>query len=873
MEDYEKLGVFYLGRPYHLAEKKAGEGLFLYDSKDLVTHAVCVGMTGSGKTGLCISVLEEAGMDGIPSIAIDPKGDLTNLLLTFPDLSAADFLPWVNQEDALKKGMSVEDYAAKQADTWRNGLASWGESGERIRRLRQSTSYAIYTPGSTAGIPVSILKSFAAPPPPVLEDEELLRERINTTATSLLGIIGIEADPIKSREHILISTLLDRAWREGRDVDIASLIQQIQTPPMNKVGVMDLESFYPSKDRFALALSLNNLLAAPGFSTWLEGEPLDISSILYTPEGRPRTAVFYIAHLSDSERMFFVSLLLNQVLGWMRTLSGTTSLRAIIYMDEIFGFFPPVANPPSKTPLLTLLKQARAYGVGLMLATQNPVDLDYKGLSNTGTWFIGRLQTERDKARVLEGLEGVAATNGVAWDRQGMEQTLAGLSNRIFLMNNVHDDAPLVFETRWAMSYLRGPLTRSQIKQLMDPVKAALAGPPAVELAQASLTPGVAPGAPAFPPAPPAAHPGPAGAAPAPVPPSPVAGTPAVAPPAAAPVPAAVPPAAPPPGPVAAPSPPTPAGAPGTRPVLPPRVPQYFVPVRPSRPAGQSLVYRPEVIGAGEVHFRSVKAGVNTIKNVVCRAAVTDGPVAIDWQSAAEADLDVKALGPSPVEPAVYDSLPSIAAKVESYSYWSKEFAAWLARSQQLELWKSPSTKESSAAGESERDFRIRLQQHFRERRDAQADQLRQKYAPKIATLEERVRRARATVEREKDQARNQKVQTALSFGATILGGFMGRKGTSGAKSTLGGISRASKESRDVGRAEDTAEALQERLKQLEADFKADMDKLSSSMDPQTEQLEQVRVSPARKDVSVKLLALGWMPYWRSPSGELTPAW
>ncbi len=836
MEDYEKLGVFYLGRPYQMAAQKAEEGLFLYDSKDLVTHAVCVGMTGSGKTGLCISLLEEAGIDGIPAIAIDPKGDLTNLLLTFPDLAPGDFLPWVNPEDALKKGMSVDDYAAKQADTWKNGLASWGQSGDRIRRLRQSTSFVIYTPGSTAGIPVSILKSFAAPPQAILDDEELLRERINTTATSLLGIIGVEADPIKSREHILLATLLDRAWRERRDMDIAALIQQIQTPPVTKIGVMDLDSFYPAKERFALALALNNLLAAPGFSTWLEGEPLDINSILYTPEGKPRTAVFYIAHLSDSERMFFVSLLLNQVLGWMRTLSGTTSLRAIVYMDEIFGFFPPVANPPSKTPLLTLLKQARAFGVGMVLATQNPVDLDYKGLSNTGTWFIGRLQTERDKMRVLEGLEGVAATNGVAWDRQAMEQTLAGLSNRIFLMNNVHDDAPLVFETRWAMSYLRGPLTRSQIKQLMEPVKAAAAGPPAA-------VPPAAPAAAVVAAAPPA---GPA------VTPSP---SPAVS------------------SAARAPASPGAAGGPQRRPVLPPKVPQYFVPVRLSQPAGQPLLYRPEVIAAGSIHFSDARAGVNTIREVLCRVEVTDGPVAVDWDRAAEADFEVNAMEASPREPAEYDALPPIAMKSDSYGYWNKEFATWLHRGQKLDLWKSPGLKQFSNLGESERDFRIRLQQQARERRDEEAEKLRQKYAPKIAALEERKRRAQATVEREKDQARNQKVQTALSFGATILGGFMGRKSTSGAKSTLGGMSRSSKESRDVGRAEDTVEAIQERQKQMEADFKADMDELAARIDPQTEQLEQVSVRPAKKDISVRLLALGWLPYWRSPTGELTRAW
>jgi hypothetical protein len=384
METFEKLGAFYLGRPYDLNQKKPKDGLLLYDSKDLVTHAVCVGMTGSGKTGMCIGVIEEAALDGIPSIIIDPKGDLSNLLLTFPQLRPEDFAPWINEEDAQKEGLSSAEYAAKQAELWKNGLAQWGQDGARIKRLRDAADFRIYTPGSNAGIPVSILKSFAAPPAAILEDDELLTERVNTIATSLLGLLGIDADPIKSREHILLSNILSKEWTAGRDLDIAELIQQIQSPSLTKVGVMDLDSFFPPKDRFELAISLNNLLAAPAFAAYMEGEPLDIQNILYTAGGKPRVSIFSIAHLNDAQRMFFVSLLLNQTLGWMRTQSGTTSLRAILYMDEIFGYFPPVANPPSKLPLLTLLKQGRAFGLGVVLATQNPVDLDYKGLSNTG---------------------------------------------------------------------------------------------------------------------------------------------------------------------------------------------------------------------------------------------------------------------------------------------------------------------------------------------------------------------------------------------------------------------------------------------------------------------------------------------------------
>jgi len=823
MEDYEKLGVFYLGRPYQLGERRPGEGLILYDSKDLVTHAVCVGMTGSGKTGLCISLMEEAAMDNVPVIAIDPKGDLTNLLLTFPDLTANDFLPWVNEDDARNKGLSIEEYASKQADLWRNGLASWGQSGDRIRKLRQSADSVIYSPGSTAGIPVSILKSFAPPPQAILEDEELLRERISTTATSLLGIIGIAADPIKSREHILISTLLDQAWREQRDSGIATLIQQIQSPPVSKIGVMDVDSFYPAKDRFELALALNNLLAAPGFSTWLEGEPLEINSILYSLDGRPRISIFSIAHLNDAERMFFVSLLLNQVLGWMRTQSGTTSLRAVVYMDEIFGFFPPVANPPSKTPLLTLLKQARAFGVGIVLATQNPVDLDYKGLSNTGTWFIGRLQTERDKSRLLDGLEGVAATNSVQWDRQSMERTLAGLSNRIFLLSNVHDDAPVVFETRWAMSYLRGPLTRNQIKLLMDPIRNRVSSsttPAAVEMASVS--------------------------------------------PVSAPAPAAISPGT--------------GKTQGNRPVLPPKVQQYFVPVRGSQPVKSNLFYQPEVIGAAKIHFSDAKTGVNLTKDTICRVSVVDAPIAITWDKATETDFTVNELEQLPVEPAQYGDPPPVTMRADSYSFWNKEFANWLCQSQKVDVWKSAGLKEFSRVGEPERDFRVRLQQKAREQRDEATDKLRQKYAPKLATLQEQMRRAQAAVDREKDQAQQQKIQTALSFGATILGGFLGNKRLSSgsisrARSTVGGVSRSMKEAKDIQRAKDTVEAIQQRTQRLEADFQADLDALTAKTDPLAEQLEQVSVRPAKTDISVQFLALGWFPYWQSADGKLTQAW
>ena len=459
MQDYEKLGAFYLGR----TEK----GALLYNSKDLVTHAICVGMTGSGKTGLCLSLLEEAAIDGVPALVIDPKGDLSNLLLQFPQLRGEDFEPWVSDDEAQQQSISKQQLAANTAQAWKDGLGKWDEDGTRIQRLKDSADFSIYTPGSNAGLSVSVLRSFDAPPPAVRDDREAFRDQITSTATALLGLLQIDADPLQSREHILLSKILETAWNQGTNLDLPALIGQIQKPPVQKIGVMDLDSFFPSKDRFALAVQLNNLLASPGFEAWLEGDPLDVKSLLYTAKGKPRISIFSIAHLSDPERMFFVSLLLNQTLSWMRTQPGTSSLRAIVYMDEIFGYFPPVANPPSKQPLLTMLKQARAFGVGVVLATQNPVDLDYKGLSNCGTWLIGRLQTERDKARLVEGLVGAATASGGKADPAALDKLLSSLAKRVFLMNNVHTGQMEVFETRWALSYLAGPVTKAQIRTLM----------------------------------------------------------------------------------------------------------------------------------------------------------------------------------------------------------------------------------------------------------------------------------------------------------------------------------------------------------------------------------------------------------------------
>ena len=844
MESYEKLGVFYLGRAYDLAKKSVSDELILYDSRDLLTHAFCVGMTGSGKTGLCIALLEEAAIDGIPSIVIDPKGDLANLMLTFPGLSAPDFRPWINEDAASRDGVSPEAYAASQADLWRNGLATWGQSGERIERLRNAADFVIYTPGSEAGLPVSILGAFTAPSSEILGDKDLLNERVTTTATSLLGLLGIDADPIRSREHILIATILEYAWEKGQDLDLASLIHAIQSPPISRVGVLELESFYPSKERFELATALNNLLASPGFETWLSGDPLDVDRLLYTEKGKPRVAIFYIAHLSDTERMFFVSLLFNQILGWVRTRPGTTSLRALVYMDEVFGFIPPVAEPPSKRPLLTLLKQARAYGVGVVLATQNPVDLDYKALSNIGTWFIGRLQTDRDRERLLDGLEGVTAGRAGAMSRQKMEETISALDKRVFLMHDIHENEPVVFQTRWAMSYLCGPLTRQQIKTLTEPVRAA---------GRAGEAPGGIDQRRAGEPADRTPSGGPARAA-ASRSPSGSARVPAFGSSSASPAASVTP-----------------------RPVLPPDVSEAFLPLRGSL-ENTALVYQPGLLAIANVRFVQARSGPEHTETVTVWSPLEEGVETVDWEKARPAVLAADDLQRQPAAGAEYGALSSRAMSAKNFAGWRRMLSDTLYRTRSVELLWSPRLKLASQPGENEREFRIRLGDTGREDRDYQVERLRKKHAAKFTALEDRIRRAEAAVERERGQAKQEQVQTAISFGATMLEAFLGRKRLG--RSTLGratttarGVGRSAKQAQDIGRAEAQVQSLRQQLADLQAEFDAEAAKLGGRLDPEMEELEKLVLRPRKIDIDVKLLTLAWGPYRKTQDGSLASLW
>ncbi len=826
MENFERLGVFYLGAPYDLEQRKRTNELLLYDSKDLVTHAVCVGMTGSGKTGLCLSLLEEAAIDNIPALVIDPKGDLSNLLLTFPNLEAADFVPWINEEDAQRKGVTPAEYAAAQAAMWKKGLADWGQDGARIRRLREAADFAVYTPGSNAGLSVSVLKSFAAPPIEIVEDSELIRERIASTVTSLLGLLNVQADPLQSREHILLSTILADGWTKGKDFDLPDLIQAIQSPPITRVGVMELETFYSSKDRFALAMMLNNLIASPGFARWTEGEALDIDRLLFTPSGKPRIAIFSIAHLNDAERMFFVSLLLNQSLGWVRTQSGTTSLRALIYMDEIAGYFPPVANPPSKQPLLTLMKQARAFGVGVVLATQNPIDLDYKGLSNAGTWFIGRLQTERDKARVLDGLEGAVAGSTSGFNRAAVDTILSQLGNRVFLMNNVHENGPVIFETRWALSYLRGPLTRNQIKVLTEARRAG-----AIDGSEAStVLPTAAPST------------------------------------------------------TAKTSPERSVlelnseGGCMQKPMLPPEISQYFVPIRSKPASGMRLRYEPVLLGTAKILYSDAKLGIEAEESVSYWTPVKSGPVTVDWDAAEETDLSETDVESEPTGAVQFATLPADAGKARNYDAWKKSFADMLFRVRKLELRRNSEFRATSRFGESERDFRLRLMQAVREDRDAQVEKLRGRFASKFATLQERRRRAQQAVAVQEEQARAAKVNTVISFGSAILGALLGRK--IGSASSIGkagtaikGVGRSIKESSDTTRATENVEAVDNLVAELEAQLQTEISAIVAGPDPLTMELEVVSLKPKKANINVRTVVLAWAPYAVDDGGIKRSIW
>jgi len=806
--EYEKLGQFYLGKEYDLSARERTEDLLLYDSRDLTTHAVVVGMTGSGKTGLCIDLLEEAAMDNIPSIVIDPKGDISNLLLTFPNLSPEEFRPWVDEGQAARKGITPEVFATNEAEKWKAGLASWGQTGERIKTLREKVDMRIYTPGSNTGRPLTILKSFSAPGPAIMNDTDALHDRISSATSGLLALIGIDADPINSQEHILISKILEHNWRKDVDLDLGKLIAQIQKPPFERVGIMEMEDFYPRKSRQSLAMTMNNLLASPSFAGWLQGEPLDIKRMLHTEEGKPCISIVSIAHLSEKERMFFVTIILNEMITWMRSQAGTSSLRALLYMDEVFGYFPPTKNPPSKQPMLTLLKQARAFGLGCILATQNPVDLDYKGLSNAGTWFLGRLQTERDKMRVLEGLEGASTQAGSEFNRGEMEKILAGLGSRVFLMNNVHDDQPVVFETRWAMSYLRGPLTRNQIQDLVqsDPdydaaaiAAASVRKRPSSEPAQ-KLEPSI-----------------------------------------------------------------------NQRQLIPDKITQYFVEPNEHVGGNNRLVYRPALFGRGRLHFVRSSYKVDKWDELSFLASVSGGELPNEiWDEAELLEHNLDFIS-QPFEGSEFAKPPTDLQKSSNYTTWKKELKEFLYRGQEMIVWKCEDLKKYSEPGESLGDFKVRLEQLVSENRDDEVDDLRKKYAKKFTTLRGQIRRAEDKVEVQEEQYKQSRMSSYLSVGSTLMGALLGRRSTRNATTSVRSFGRSSKEKSDIDRAKDSLDELQIKFEDLEREFNDEVTELEEKLSIHNLEFTDLKLSPRKSDISVEDFGVCWLPWRVDGSGIAEP--
>ena len=810
----EKLGSFYLGAKYDQSTKEILQESINYDSRDLTTHAICVGMTGSGKTGLCIGLLEEAAIDKVPAIIIDPKGDMTNLCLQFEGLKAASFQKWINADDAGRKGMSPSEYAKGTAKKWKEGLASWGQTKDRVSMLKNSVDYTIFTPGSDSGIPINIMGSFAFPGIDFETDSEMLRERIQGTVAALMGMIQSKEDPVRSREGILLANLFEHYWKKGEDLDLTKIIQGIQNPPFTQLGVFDIETFFPQKDRFDLAMDFNTLVASPQFQYWLQGENLDIDKIYFTAEGKPRHSIFYIAHLSESERMFFVTLLLNSLITWMRSKSGTTSLRSMLYFDEIFGYFPPTAEPPSKKPLLTILKQARAYGVGAVLVTQNPVDIDYKGLSNAGTWFIGKLQTERDKKRVLEGLKGAIAEAGQAV-KVNYSKIISSLGSRVFLMHNVHDGAPVVMHTRWVMSYLRGPMTRPQVKELMASKRAARnTGVSLFEDEEINLQKPEK----AFPPS---------------LDPSieqrffgvwksaSEAGT------------------------------------------------------EINLSGGYQLEYIPMTLTTAKVRFFNEKRSVDLVKDISFLSEAPDDFGRTDWTASRKIKNWEKALNQQPDHPdsvaVSYASVPGSLNTAKEITKVKKDFALWLYQNQIHVIHEHEKLELYQKGDESIEAFKMRVQTASRELRDLAVDKLNDSFDKKYDKITEKMRKEEQDLEEAEQEVRDRRSAEMIGMAETIFSVFVKRKSRSfSSTATKSRMKRKAKQK--LEEVEEDMEALQRDYQELEEEHLEKIEKLTEKWDEITNNITEMEVKPRKSDVKVEQVLLVWHPFWVSKNGDKVSA-
>jgi hypothetical protein len=876
---------FYLGRRYDPQAHRLADDVVYYDSRDLTTHAVVVGMTGSGKTGLCITLLEEAILDNVPAIVIDPKGDITNLLLTFPDLTPEEFQPWVNVDDARRAGLDVPSYSADIAQRWRDGLQSWGIVPDRVRWLKKVAQYSIYTPGSDAGLPISILASLRAPREGWVGNEEALRERINGVTTALLALIGMDAQPVKDKEHVLISNLFEHAWRQGIDLTMEDIILQVQRPPFTKLGVFPIDDYMSEKARYKLAMELNNIIAAPSFQSWIQGQPLDIQSLMYQPNGRPRVSIFYIAHLSEAERAFIITLILENMLGWMRTLSGTTSLRGLLYIDEMYGYFPPYPrNPPTKEPLLRLLKQARAFGIGLILATQNPGDLDYKGLSNAGTWFIGRLQSDNDKQKVMDGLRSMV-TAQEDLTLSDVEALISDLTPRVFLMRNVHDNSgPVLVHTRWSMSYLRGPLTRQQVEILMRPQRQQLMSQIASQAVQQgnfgptgvsrTAPPATVPGLPSGATQPPPTLPGQAtfGAQTAPPGLPGTNGQSAIAISQSAQM-ATTPPAQ-------ATSTGAPPGFTSQPPPIPSSVAQYYFPnritlqqsvawweqrtqVRAQSAGSAGLVYQPFLLAQAVVRYQDKKASVYTARIYAYLISDLQKAGIIHWEQYLVEPVDSRSVSGTPFEAAAYGEMAPGLTDASRMTALKREVVDMLYNTARLIVPHNPELKVYGNPDADFSQFQSAAAQVARENRDKELDAINKKYVGLMEKLDEKVRRKEQELRSEEQELRDRKREELFTTGEAVYSLWKGY-----ANYTLSRVSRAARERRqtkyDLQESREFLAEAEQEADQIQHDFEAEMQAANEKWAQIANRTQDYVVSPLKKDIQLELFGIGWVPYWYS---------
>jgi hypothetical protein len=799
---------FFLGKTYDLQKSEMGDQVVNYDPGDLTTHAVITGMTGSGKTGLGVIMLEEAALQGIPAIVIDPKGDLTNLLLHFPDLLPKDFKPWVDQDAARREGVSVEEAAAKAATLWKNGLASYGIGKPQLEALRDSVEYAVYTPGSDAGFSVSILASFAVPEIPWEGNKEILREQISSTVIAVLGLVGFkDIDPVRSKEHILLANIFEDAWQDGKDLDLASLISQVASPPFDKLGVFPLEQFYPEKERFELAMLLNNFLAAPAFHTWLEGQPLDVGQLLFTSSGKPRHSVFYLAHLSDDERMFFVTLLYGAIETWMRAQKGSTSLRAMVYFDEVVGFLPPIANPPSKSIILRMFKQARAFGVGLVISTQNPVDLDYKALSNAGTWMVGKLQTDQDKARLLDGLEGAAP----GLDRKKFDKMISLLDKRVFLLHNVHEEAPDVFHTRWAMNYLAGPLTRTQIPAVNALVEAKIHSeqkPVVRSDNDAQMRGSDAPGN-SNPPA-----------------------------------------------------------IPGAIPV------QYLAMDRELSDAvnevqkihtgdlGEpSSLYKPLIVGQARVAYLDRSTNISHEATYTVRLDELERKGLIRWEEFLADPIELRTLSSSSRPGASFASMDDFSALDAKYlKELQADFEDWIYRTQSMTLRTNETLGVVVGPTVSDEEFKKMCDEALEVKKEEAVEALKEKYEKKLQTLEDRLRKEENELDADMQELKGRRIEEAGKGLENVIGLIAGRRRSLSTSLTKRRMTAKAK--LDVEMSEKQIAELEKEIEGLQAELEAESKVLEAQLADVVDQVIEKPVAPYKKNIFTETFGLIWVPYY-----------